>query len=1057
LSKRSFGQSGEISEPLTQRRKVLYRTRNSNILPDPHLLFVELCFAACRHGDVGIVHHRKEIRSLTVIHDPGKSEQLRQQTVLAKFGELALRSESLDEILTEACHLIGGGLGTDLSKVMELQEDGETLMVRAGVGWKPGIVGELTLKASDNTSEGIALRTGEPMISPDIAKETRFSYPQFLIDHGVRAVANVIIIGGQDRPPFGILQIDSRKPRQFTDNDTAFLRSYANLLAAAVDRLRVNDEVHRGTERLRLALEAGELGSWELNLTSGAVLGTQRATKIFGCAKLPPVCDFDTFLSRVGPEDRDRAANTFHEAVESGTEWHLECRIRKTDDGDVRWIEIRGRRSGGQTNTLPTRMQGIVADITERKTAQEALEAAMAGRTRELAEVSVLREEAERANRGKSEFLADMSHEIRTPMNGVIGMADLLLRTDLDPKQRRFANGVHESAEALLKLVNNILDISKLESSKVFLEEVDFTITDCVARMALLLGPMAAHKQIDFLTNVDTVASRIFRGDAARLEQILQNLLSNAIKFTDHGAVTLAITGEEVDQNRIALRIEVRDSGCGFDETARDKLFQTFQQADRSINRRFGGSGLGLAICKQIVALMGGEIGSESELGKGSLFWVKVILPRGSEQGIIPLAAGNLLAGVRALVVDDSDINRTVFERHLVHHGMIVAMADNGRSALSLIEEATHSGKPFDVVVTDHDMPHLSGVELARTLRDRLGAQMPIMVLVSSLDILTKTDPDRALFNAWLAKPLRGTELIAGLRRALSSTRASMVDGPQSSTSRCDSARVLFVDDNETNRLLGLTLLEQAGYAVETAEDGLQAVEAVRHGRFDAVFIDAQMPKMDGIEATKAIRSLPDGRGAVPIVAVTAHAMVGDREIYLRAGMNDYLSKPLNPDLFLSAALRWTSSTKATDLTGKAATHFSAHDHDAVPLLDATVPGQLRAIIPEPTFQAIVRSYLNADYLVDIGESSEAPDFQVLRRVVHNCKGASLTMGASRLCAIAEELELACHDSNASAVSRLLPELRHVIGLTHVALRSFAKPNIDTTARPPQSCPTSTV
>jgi signal transduction histidine kinase/CheY-like chemotaxis protein len=840
----------------------------------------------------------------------GKFDQkkmIRQQTTLAKFGEFALRSSELDEILTEACRVVGQALGTDLAAVMELQEGGKVLLMRAGVGWKPGTVGKATVKATDDTSESHALKTGEPMISPDISEEKRFVYAPFLTDNGVKAVANVIIIGGQEKPPFGILQVDSRTIRNFTDDDTSFLRSYANLLAAAVDRKQTEND----------------------------------------------------------------------------------------------------------------------------------LKATVVVRTRELAEASILRDEANRANQTKSEFLANMSHEIRTPMNGVIGMTDLLLRTDLDAAQRKYANVVHQSAETLIKLINNVLDISKLESGRVELEAIDFEIGDCVDHVVLLLTAVAADKQIDFSADVDETARRVLKGDSVRLQQVLQNLLSNAIKFTDHGAVRLTVSGREVYRDRIALRMEVRDSGCGFDETVRDKLFQTFEQADGSINRRFGGTGLGLAICKQIVMLMGGQIGVESESGKGSLFWVDVTLPQGDEKALAPKTVGNPLFGLRAIVVDDSEVDRVIFERHLVHHGMVVATVDNAQTAIQLIGEAAALGRPFDVVVTDHDMPHMTGVEFAYALQRGLGGQTPPMVLVSSLALRRGTDPERALFQACLAKPLRGPDLIAALVHILSSSRCDRVAAPSSPHEGVGRTSILFVDDNDINRMLGVTLLEEAGYAVETAEDGVEAVEAVKHGTFGAIFMDVQMPNMGGVEATQAIRRLPNGKGTVPVVGLTANAMVGDREAYLRAGMNDYLSKPLDAHKFLLAALKWTRSANVT--TAQNAAHAKPpSEFDSIPLLDEVVLARLRDLIPKLKFHAIIEKYLNTDFLTGIEEGSCAQNFKELENLVHDCKGTSSNLGASRLRAIAEQFELACRSSNAPAISRLIPELRSVTNLTHVALRAFA-------------------
>jgi PAS domain S-box-containing protein len=333
----------------------------------PHSLRYERLHAAA---------HEAALSNVTILartREEHYAKKARRQTALARFGELALKSDDLDEILTKACELVGEALGIDLAMVLELQQDGETLLACAGVGWRPGVVGLVTMKATDSTPEGQALRAAEPMIFPDIATDTRFTNSQILVEHGVKAAVNVAIIGGQGRRPFGILQIDSREPRQFTTEDTIFLRGYANLLAAAVDRLRVIGEVREAEERLRVALEAGALGSWDLDPVSGVITVTPRYRRIFGHTEAPAEWTYDLFLRQVLPEYRGLVAGAFRRALDSGDELQLECRIHRASDAEVRWIEARGRRVSGPGKTPTIHLLGVASDITERKQADESL------------------------------------------------------------------------------------------------------------------------------------------------------------------------------------------------------------------------------------------------------------------------------------------------------------------------------------------------------------------------------------------------------------------------------------------------------------------------------------------------------------------------------------------------------------------------------------------------------------------------------------------------------------------------------------------------------------
>ena len=436
---------------------------------------------------------------------------LRHEATLVKFGELALKSDDLDEILTEACYLVGHALGTELAKVMELQENGKTLFVRAGVGWKPGVVGEVTLRVTDKSSEGHALITGEPMISPDIDQETRFTYPAFLTDNGVRAVANVIIIGAKDKPPFGILQVDSRTPRQFAEADTAFLRSYANLLAAAVDRLRVLAEVRSAEARLRFALEAGELGSWDFDLLNSTATRTPQYDQIFGYPEPLLAWSYDAFLDHVLPEDREHVGSTFRHAVSARAAWHFECRIRRASDAEVRWIEARGKPDGGPGNAPPTHLLGIVADITERKLAEEALlrsnevlEARVADRTHELtvanARLVAEAEERERVEEAlrqaqKMEAVGQLTggiaHDFNNLLQGISGSLQLI-RTRVAQGRTaeldRYIETATASADRAAALTHRLLAFSRRQT----LDPKPTNLNQLVAGMEELFGRTVA-------------------------------------------------------------------------------------------------------------------------------------------------------------------------------------------------------------------------------------------------------------------------------------------------------------------------------------------------------------------------------------------------------------------------------------------------------------------------------------------------------------------------------------------------------------------------------------
>lgn len=883
------------------------------------------------------------------------------------------------------------------------------------------------------------INTNIKMLMPEPFKSEHDDYLKTYLTTGVKKIIDVTReVTGMHKDGF-LIPVELSVSEIWQGED----RFFNGMLRDISKRKQAEELLKKVNKQSDTALDLTKAGYWHIPLADDPdyYISSEKAVAIFGD---PPRPDhryhlIDEWFANVMAGDKEAAEATmenFQGAVEGRYPlYDSTFAYKRPVDGRVVWIHALAYIERDE-NGKATDMYGVTQDITESKLLES--------------ELRIASEKAEEATRAKSDFLANMSHEIRTPMNAIIGMSHLAMKTELSSKQHNYVSKIQSSAHALLGLINDILDFSKIEAGKLDMEEVDFYLDEVLDSLSTLVTLKAQEKGLEVLFSVDGDVPLSLVGDPLRLGQILTNLSNNAVKFTKQGEIIVSIRLVKKEKDRAELQFSVKDTGIGLTKEQIGKLFKEFSQADSSTTRKYGGTGLGLTISKRLVEMMNGEIWVESEPGKGASFIFTACFKARPDEIRKKLSLSEDLQGMRVLVIDDNESARDILKNALESLSLEVRMASSGSEGITKVEGADEE-RPFNLIIMDWQMPEMNGIRTSEIIKKHPKLKhIPKIIMLTAYgrEEVIRQAKDAGL-DGFLVKPMNPSLLLETIMEVFRENPAMEMGSITSEASQEEKdfvtirgAKILLVEDNEINQEIAYEILEQAGFKIEIANNGKEAVNMVTQSEYDCVLMDCQMPIMDGYEATRAIRK-EERFSSLPIVAMTANAMQGDREKCIEAGMNDHVSKPINTNQLYAALLKWIPEDPNRKAVAPSSENSIVIEEGPWPALAGIdIPAGLAIVGGNEKLyrKLLIRFYQdNISTITNIQKALESGNAKLAERLTHTAKGVAANIGAKELAAAAEPLELAIGKNQKDQYESLLHSFSKNLNQVMESLKELAE------------------